>query len=29
MIPASRVDDLVAFIEVRTNRAVTIEEAAA
>ncbi len=29
MIPAARVDDLVAFIEARTNRAVTIEAAAA
>jgi hypothetical protein len=29
MIPANRVDDLVAFIEARTNRVVTIEAAAA
>lgn len=29
MIPASRVDDLVAFIEVRTRRQVTVEQAAA
>lgn len=29
MIPASSVDDLVAFIEVRTRRQVTVERAAA